>query len=97
MLYYRLPNMPSNDIPEESPWDPETSQKFERYACIPFLVERSMPCRDKKRLPSIKLTIHSSSKRPGEFFDPCQEAAARSLKCLHRNGGDRDMCADYFQ
>jgi cytochrome c oxidase assembly protein subunit 23 len=39
----------------------------------------------------------SSSKRPGEFFDPCQEAADRSLKCLHRNGGDRDMCTDYFQ
>lgn len=37
------------------------------------------------------------SKRPGEFLDPCQEAASRSLKCLHRNGGDRDMCTDYFQ
>ncbi|KAH8754262.1 cysteine alpha-hairpin motif superfamily [Hyaloscypha finlandica] len=37
------------------------------------------------------------SKRPGEFFDPCQEAASRSLKCLHRNGGDREMCTDYFQ
>ncbi|TVY28916.1 Cytochrome c oxidase-assembly factor cox-23, mitochondrial, partial [Lachnellula hyalina] len=32
-----------------------------------------------------------------KFFDPCQEAADRSLKCLHRNGGDRDMCTDYFQ
>lgn len=39
----------------------------------------------------------SSSKRPGEFLDPCQEAASRSLKCLHRNGGDRGMCTDYFQ
>ncbi|PMD24823.1 hypothetical protein NA56DRAFT_642634 [Hyaloscypha hepaticicola] len=38
-----------------------------------------------------------NSKRPGEFFDPCQEAASRSLKCLHRNGGDREMCTDYFQ
>ncbi|KAI9650146.1 Mitochondrial copper homeostasis protein [Ciborinia camelliae] len=38
-----------------------------------------------------------SSKRPGEYFDPCQEAATRSLKCLARNGGDRDMCTDYFQ
>ncbi|KAF7937705.1 uncharacterized protein EAE97_007501 [Botrytis byssoidea] len=37
------------------------------------------------------------SKRPGEYFDPCQEAASRSLKCLARNGGDRDMCTDYFQ
>jgi len=39
----------------------------------------------------------ADSKRPGEYFDPCQEAAARSLKCLHRNGGDREMCTDYFQ
>ncbi|KUJ22390.1 uncharacterized protein LY89DRAFT_680528 [Mollisia scopiformis] len=37
------------------------------------------------------------SKRAGEYFDPCQEAASRSLKCLHRNGGDREMCTDYFQ
>ncbi|KAK3677700.1 Mitochondrial copper homeostasis protein [Recurvomyces mirabilis] len=32
-----------------------------------------------------------------EYFDPCQEAADRSLKCLRRNGGDRGMCTDYFQ
>jgi cytochrome c oxidase assembly protein subunit 23 len=37
------------------------------------------------------------SKQPGEYLDPCQEAASRSLKCLHRNGGDREMCTDYFQ
>lgn len=37
------------------------------------------------------------SKRPGEYFDPCQEAAERSLRCLHRNGGDRGLCKDYFQ
>ncbi|TVY91418.1 Cytochrome c oxidase-assembly factor cox-23, mitochondrial [Lachnellula willkommii] len=37
------------------------------------------------------------SKSFSKFFDPCQEAADRSLKCLHRNGGDRDMCVDYFQ
>ncbi|KAG7002126.1 hypothetical protein G7Y79_00028g061470 [Physcia stellaris] len=36
-------------------------------------------------------------KRNSEYFDPCQDAATRSLKCLHRNGGDRDMCSDYFQ
>ncbi|KAL2260488.1 hypothetical protein VTK26DRAFT_5492 [Humicola hyalothermophila] len=32
-----------------------------------------------------------------QFLDPCQEAAARSIRCLHRNGGDRTMCSDYFQ
>ncbi|ELQ34412.1 hypothetical protein OOU_Y34scaffold00767g16 [Pyricularia oryzae Y34] len=31
-----------------------------------------------------------------EFYDPCQEAAARSIQCLNRNGGDRTMCQDYF-
>lgn len=31
------------------------------------------------------------------FLDPCQEAAAKSIRCLHRNGGDRTMCSDYFQ
>ncbi|KAL2114880.1 hypothetical protein VTJ04DRAFT_10543 [Mycothermus thermophilus] len=31
------------------------------------------------------------------FLDPCQEAAARSIRCLHRNGGDRSMCSDFFQ
>ncbi|SPQ24898.1 ae0ae3a8-f8dc-4f23-91f5-8e6eedf6e509 [Thermothielavioides terrestris] len=37
------------------------------------------------------------SKDRSEFFDPCQEAAARSIRCLNRNGGDRTMCTDYFQ
>ncbi|TVY80384.1 Cytochrome c oxidase-assembly factor cox-23, partial [Lachnellula suecica] len=37
------------------------------------------------------------NKRLSEYYDPCQEAADRSLKCLHRNGGERDMCSDYFQ
>jgi cytochrome c oxidase assembly protein subunit 23 len=37
------------------------------------------------------------SKDSSKFFDPCQEAATKSLKCLRRNMGDRDMCTDYFQ
>jgi cytochrome c oxidase assembly protein subunit 23 len=37
------------------------------------------------------------SKAATEYFDPCQEAANKSIKCLHRNGGDKTMCADYFQ
>jgi len=32
-----------------------------------------------------------------EYYDPCQEAANKSIKCLHRNRGDKSMCADYFQ
>ncbi|KAG9248310.1 hypothetical protein BJ878DRAFT_488637 [Calycina marina] len=58
--------MATKEPPEESPWDPKTSQKFE-------------------------------NKRPGEYFDPCQEASARSMKCLHRNANNKEMCNDYFQ
>ncbi|MCJ1350425.1 MAG: Mitochondrial copper homeostasis protein [Icmadophila ericetorum] len=38
-----------------------------------------------------------NTKKYSEYFDPCQEAANRSMKCLRRNGGDRDLCTDYFQ
>jgi hypothetical protein len=46
--------------------------------------------------PNNELIIYTS-KRYSEYFDPCQEAADRSLKCLRRNGGDRLLCADYFE
>ncbi|CCC09624.1 hypothetical protein SMACR_03656 [Sordaria macrospora] len=36
-------------------------------------------------------------KSRSEYLDPCQEAAQRSIKCLHRNQGDRTMCSDYFE
>lgn len=36
-------------------------------------------------------------KHKSEYLDPCQEAAARSIRCLHRNGGDKALCQDYFQ
>jgi cytochrome c oxidase assembly protein subunit 23 len=32
-----------------------------------------------------------------QFYDPCQDFADRSIKCLHRNHGDRAMCQDYFE
>lgn len=37
------------------------------------------------------------SKQYSEFYDPCAEASKKSMKCLHRNGGDRSLCTDYFQ
>ncbi|KAF4957094.1 hypothetical protein FSARC_11403 [Fusarium sarcochroum] len=37
------------------------------------------------------------TKSKSEFYDPCQEAAQRSYKCLFRNGGDKNMCGEYFQ
>ncbi|CAJ2500837.1 Uu.00g036900.m01.CDS01 [Anthostomella pinea] len=37
------------------------------------------------------------NKSKSEYFDPCQQAASRSIRCLNRNGGDRAMCTDYFE
>ncbi|KAI1638475.1 hypothetical protein F4809DRAFT_254596 [Biscogniauxia mediterranea] len=37
------------------------------------------------------------TKSRSEYFDPCQDAAERSIRCLNRNGGDRKMCTDYFE
>ncbi|KAI1110522.1 cytochrome c oxidase-assembly factor cox-23, mitochondrial [Nemania sp. NC0429] len=37
------------------------------------------------------------NKSKSEWFDPCQEAASKSIRCLNRNGGDRAMCTDYFE
>ncbi|KAF4127010.1 hypothetical protein GMORB2_0748, partial [Geosmithia morbida] len=42
-----------------------------------------------------ELTARRKSK--SEFYDPCQEAAQRSYKCLFRNDGDKAMCTEYFQ
>ncbi|KAK5448205.1 Mitochondrial copper homeostasis protein [Exophiala xenobiotica] len=44
-----------------------------------------------------KQKVAFQSKRTSEYYDPCQEAANKSIKCMNRNGGDRDMCQDYFQ
>ncbi|GJN80091.1 hypothetical protein PLIIFM63780_003615 [Purpureocillium lilacinum] len=43
----------------------------------------------------VRTTENRKSK--SEFYDPCQEAAQRSYKCLYRNGGDKSMCGEYFQ
>ncbi|KAG5926480.1 Mitochondrial copper homeostasis protein [Claviceps africana] len=37
------------------------------------------------------------TKSKSEYYDPCQEAAQRSYKCLYRNGGNKEMCGEYFQ
>ncbi|EQK99900.1 cytochrome c oxidase-assembly factor cox-23, mitochondrial [Ophiocordyceps sinensis CO18] len=36
-------------------------------------------------------------KSKSKFYDPCQEAAQQSYRCLYRNGGDKAMCGDFFQ
>ncbi|CZT18164.1 related to COX23 Protein that functions in mitochondrial copper homeostasis and is essential for functional cytochrome oxidase expression [Ramularia collo-cygni] len=43
-----------------------------------------------------KSSARFNNKQYSEYFDPCQDAANRSLKCMRRNGGDRAMCHDYF-
>ncbi|KAL5606447.1 hypothetical protein BROUX41_002863 [Berkeleyomyces rouxiae] len=37
------------------------------------------------------------AKDVSKYFDPCQEAADRSIRCLHRNPTDKSLCSDYFQ
>ncbi|KAL9947460.1 hypothetical protein ACHAQF_007075 [Verticillium nonalfalfae] len=37
------------------------------------------------------------TKSKSKYMDPCQDAAKRSIKCLNRNNGDREMCGEYFQ
>ncbi|PHH78804.1 hypothetical protein CDD82_2831 [Ophiocordyceps australis] len=36
-------------------------------------------------------------KPKSEYYDPCQEAAQRSYRCLYRNGGDKSMCNEFFK
>ncbi|KJK66936.1 hypothetical protein P875_00127693 [Aspergillus parasiticus SU-1] len=38
-----------------------------------------------------------TNKSASEYYDPCQDFADRSLKCMKRNNFDREMCHDYFQ
>ncbi|GFF25092.1 hypothetical protein IFM58399_00903 [Aspergillus lentulus] len=38
-----------------------------------------------------------ANKHASEYYDPCQDFADRSLKCMKRNAFDKDMCGDYFQ
>ena len=44
-----------------------------------------------------KAQARYNAKQYSEYYDPCQEAADRSWKCLKRNPGDKEMCSEYFQ
>ncbi|RPA83375.1 cytochrome c oxidase-assembly factor cox-23, mitochondrial [Ascobolus immersus RN42] len=37
------------------------------------------------------------SKAVSEYYDPCGEAAKRSIRCLHRNQNEKDLCSAYFE
>ncbi|KAJ2982585.1 hypothetical protein NUW58_g6409 [Xylaria curta] len=70
------------------PWDKETKRKFQKYVL-------SAP-RVRLVWTGLILLPSAYSKSTSEYFDPCQEAASKSIRCLNRNGGDRTMCTDYF-
>ncbi|KAL1895925.1 Mitochondrial copper homeostasis protein [Sporothrix stenoceras] len=53
--------------------------------------------RDKDTVWTPQVRRKFETKHKSEYLDPCQEAAARSIRCLHRNGGDKALCQDYFQ
>lgn len=38
-----------------------------------------------------------AAKGPSRYYDPCQESANMSVKCLEMNNFDRDMCTEYFK
>ncbi|KAI5295348.1 Mitochondrial copper homeostasis protein [Ascosphaera acerosa] len=38
-----------------------------------------------------------NNKNASQYYDPCQEFATKSIRCLNRNGGNRELCSDYFQ
>ena len=87
-------------------WDESKKEKFEGWVLftqIPSSEIRRLKIRkrERRRLKNKMLTLFFSfafyRKAYSEYFDPCQDLATRSLKCLHRNGGNREMCSDYFQ
>jgi cytochrome c oxidase assembly protein subunit 23 len=69
---------------ETPEWSGPTATKFEKCVRCSYLADR-------------QLTTRLCSKAYSEYFDPCQDAAKRSIRCLHRNGGERAMCTDFFQ
>jgi cytochrome c oxidase assembly protein subunit 23 len=75
------------ETPDEAAasWTGPTADKFEKCAVPPHLL----------RDHGTDSTL--DSKQYSQYFDPCQEAAQKSIRCLHRNGGDREMCSDFFQ
>ncbi|KAF2405318.1 hypothetical protein EJ06DRAFT_552731 [Trichodelitschia bisporula] len=70
---------------EPKVWTEEKAAKFERS--VPLDTD----------FGAIDEFADGRNKAYSKYFDPCQEAASRSLKCLKRNGGDKEMCQDYFE
>ncbi|CAI7589019.1 unnamed protein product [Penicillium manginii] len=76
-----------------SAWCPERVITLSRYYVAtraPRELRATLPCGTGKLLKQL-------TKPASEFYDPCQDFADRSLKCLKRNNFEREMCGDYFQ
>jgi cytochrome c oxidase assembly protein subunit 23 len=98
------PQAPPTPQPNpEKPGEAKTSGKSVEYAkgkekyhtCVfpPVSITRA----SRKWGAKTCADVNNCSKLHSEYFDPCQEAADRSLRCLHRNPDDKNFCADYFQ
>jgi hypothetical protein len=72
------------------PWTAEAANTMQTF------VFQMRPSLKSWRIPQILLTRYFS-KDYSKYFDPCQEAAERTYRCLTRNDGDRDFCKDYFE
>ncbi|KAL7266746.1 Mitochondrial copper homeostasis protein, partial [Rhizina undulata] len=55
-----------------------------------------MPADESEDPVSAEGKVKFNNKSESQYVDPCQEAANRSIRCLKRNGADREMCNDYF-
>jgi len=38
-----------------------------------------------------------ASKEPSKYFDPCNQSAQMSIRCLENNDYNKDMCHEYFK
>lgn len=45
----------------------------------------------------LDVNANVNSKTFSKHYDPCKEVAEKSINCLRRNPGDKDLCNDYFQ
>lgn len=103
-----MSNNPSGPRPDSDvPWNEATKASFDGY------VSENPPAnliRDSVNRPAFTPgsagarmawrtadSFGENSKRFSEHYDPCQEAANKSIKCIHRNAGNKDLCNDYFQ
>jgi hypothetical protein len=98
-LLHLVLNM-SGERDPSTPWSATNAAKFEGYdfAFVPILMTT-----DSCLAPLMILRIQLANPLPlhrkdySKHFDPCQEAANKSIKCLHRNPANKDLCNDYFQ